>query len=261
MSKAYYLYAITQPLLTEQQMWLCEQRGLADRPLHFIAEGGLVAVVSGWGADGKSPTPVANTAAVLRHEAIIEAVMAVGPTLPVRFGTVLADTGQVCHLLTTRQASFMADLAHVTGRVEMGVRILWEPPAVAALPLPSDGLPPGRRYLQEKAQRRQHEQAVQSQGDALAQAIHQALRPWAVDYRMQVLQTPRLLLSAAYLVSQAAVADFRAMVATQRQRYPALAFLATGPWPAYHFLRAADSAPAALLTPASNGAAQYDYRR
>lgn len=260
MSKAYYLYAITHALPKTQHLLLSEQRGLADRPLHLIAEGGLAAVVSEWGANGKSPIPAANTADVLHHEAIIEALMAVGPTLPVRFGTILADIGQVRHLLTMRQANFMADLEHVTGRVEMGVRILWEPPVVTVAHPLTIGLPPGRRYLQEKAKRRQHEQAVYHRGDTLAQAVHQALRPLAVDCRLQVLQTPRLLLSAAYLVPQTAIADFRTTVATQRQRYPALAFLATGPWPAYHFLSTGD-ASATLSASPIHGAATYDFIR
>ena len=231
-----YLYAIT-PTANDQLPRLDQWRGLDDQPLQWIAHVGLAALVSVWG-DGKDDrAPVADTADLLRHEAVIEAIMGQLPTLPVRFGTILAGAEPVRHLLATRQRTLLADLAHITGRVEMGVRILWEPPApnLVAAP-PSTNATPGLGYLQAKAKGQQQAAAIRAQGEALAQAIDARLRPLAADAHLQVLQTERLLLSAAYLVPQPMVAAFCTKVTTLRRCYPTLAFLASGPWPAYHFI-------------------------
>jgi hypothetical protein len=100
---------------------------------------------------------------------------------------------------------------------------------------------PGRRYLQDKARNRQQERAIYAQGEAIAHAVNQALRPLATDVRMRILQTQRLLLSAAYLVPHPCVTDFHTKIAALRQAHPGLALLASGPWPAYHFVSNTES--------------------
>ncbi|MFZ4656846.1 MAG: GvpL/GvpF family gas vesicle protein [Caldilineaceae bacterium] len=238
---ACYLYAITQGSANHLPALTGDTLGLCDQPLHWVTQDGLAASVSAWGDTYNATAPAANPATVLRHEQVIEAMMAHGPTLPVRFGTILANADQVRQLLAARQAAFTADLAHITGRVEMGVRILWEPPPAANEPPASAMTTPGRRYLQDKARNRQQERAIYAQGEAIAHAVNQALRPLATDVRMRILQTQRLLLSAAYLVPHPCVTDFHTKIAALRQAHPGLALLASGPWPAYHFVSNTES--------------------
>lgn len=240
MVSACYLYAITQASANHLPTLVGKPLGLCDQPLHWVTQGGLAALVSVWGDMHNSAAPAANAATVLHHEQVIEAMMAHGPTLPVRFGTILADADQVRQLLAARQTAFMADLAHITGRVEMGVRILWEPPAVSEPPAPAMTTP-GRRYLQDKARHRQQERAIYTQGEAIAHGVNQALRPLAADVRIRILQTQRLLLSAAYLVPHSCVTDFHTKITALRQAYPSLALLSSGPWPAYHFVSNTES--------------------
>jgi hypothetical protein len=132
--------------------------------------------------------------------------------------------------------------------VELGLRVLWEPPvateAIAGTPgrqyvgVQERPLTPGVQYLLRRAAEEQGRQAVHQEGEALAQELSRSLRAWAVDVRQSVLQTERLLLTAAFLVPLAEVAAFLAAVERLREQYSQLAFLCSGPWPPYHFMSA-----------------------
>jgi len=61
----------------------------------------------------------------------------------------------------------------------------------------------------------------------------------AVESIQQMLITPGLLLTAAYLVERNQVAAFRQAVEALSAAYPALRFLCTGPWPPYSFVTGA----------------------
>jgi hypothetical protein len=74
-------------------------------------------------------------------------------------------------------------------------------------------------------------------GEELADALHRPLAALAADSHHTVLETPRLLLGAAYLVEADQVPDFRAQVDELAAEHPDLGFACTGPWPAYNFSR------------------------
>lgn len=238
---ACYLYAITQApapdFLTKIGL------GLRDLPLQVVIHDQLAAVMSDWCL----PTPTSSHGAVetdlWRHEQVIEAIMAQGRTLPVRFGTTLADVDCVHQLLSTRAADFTADLAYVADRVEMGLRILWEPPRGTPLDPESlaaensAGSTPGRHYLHQQILKRRQEQAIRAHAETFVAALNATLQPCFVDMRLQILPTERLLLSASYLVQQTLVDAFQAQVEELGTRNPSFAFLCSGPWPAYHFVR------------------------
>ncbi|MBX3014901.1 MAG: GvpL/GvpF family gas vesicle protein [Caldilineaceae bacterium] len=224
---AYYLYAITHASASMQPMPAVPTRGIDNQPLQWVTCGGLAAVISKWEPALMLPAHDTDPKALHHYEQVVEAVMNQAPILPMRFGMVLADLSSVSDLLATRQQPLLANLDHVTGRVEMGLRVLWEPPLTPRTSLP---------YQRRRGRQRKPEQILYRQAEGLAQKLHQALRPLAVDIRLSILQTQHLLLSAAYLVPTTAVAGFHAKVASLRQQYPELALLTSGPWPAYHFL-------------------------
>ena len=254
---ACYLYAIVQAKTTPQVALDTLGPGLNETPLQRIAQDGLAAVVSAWRPSRNEAAPAANEADIWRHEQVIEALMERGPTLPVRFGTIMADAARVQELLAARREAFGVDLAHVAGRVEIGLRVLWTPPASAQPPAQVDEMPlqslsqpqgsqaedsaassagPGTHYLQRLATQQRRLESVQAQGKAMATELNASLQPLAADTRMQVLQSECLLLSAAYLVESASVEAFRAQIEALRRTYLNLSFLVTGPWPAYHFV-------------------------
>jgi glycosyltransferase involved in cell wall biosynthesis len=166
-----------------------------------------------------------------RHERVAEALMDEHAVLPVRFGTTVADDDALGAMLDERQAEFADALDRVRGRVEMTVKAMWTPPAPPVEPA-DGGESPGRTYLLGRLETR-------TAAVALADAIHARLAAQAVDARRQVLVTPRLLLSAAYLVDRRDVDALLAASDDAARRHPEVELLCIGPWPPHTFAQAA----------------------
>jgi len=239
---ACYLYAIIQAPALAPNLLVKTGLGLRDLPLQVVIHDKLAAVISDWRSPLSNSSHIAAETDLWRHEQVIEGIMAQGPTLPVQFCTTLADVDHVHQLLMTRAADFTTDLAYVADRVEMGVRILWDPPLGVPVVIEnsaagnSEAISPGRQYLQQRVMKRKQEQAIRAQGETFVAALNAILQPFFVDTRLQILPTEHLLLSAAYLVQQTLVDAFQAQVAALSASYPSFAFLSSGPWPAYHFV-------------------------
>jgi len=223
-----YLYAITD----HSEESVPAEPGLEGTSLFSLTYQDIAAVVSPLATSTVSPTDDN----LWRHEAIVEALMADRTVLPVRFGTVLADEAAVKAVLTTHYANFVADLERVRGRVELGLRVLWNDDAPPPQPSPASRGGSGRAYLLARLEEERQRQAQRQRAEALADEIHSPLAQMAVESTRQVLITPRLLLTAAYLVEREQVAAFRREVEALSAAYPELRFLCTGPWPAYNFV-------------------------
>jgi hypothetical protein len=234
---ALYLYAITdQPAAP-----LPPAAGLEESPLCPLACQDLVGVVS-----SLTTTQVQATESNLwRHEAVIEALMADRAVLPVRFGTVFSNEAAARAELMAQRADLACALNRVRGRVELGLRVIWispdEPQTTnderkvrASSPGMSTGR--GRAYLMARLEEERRARAERQQAEALAAEIHTPLAQLAAESVQQVLVTPRLLLTAAYLVERSQVEAFRHEVGVLSAAHPALSLLCTGPWPAYSFV-------------------------
>jgi len=181
---------------------------------------------------------------VRHHEAIVEALMAVAVVLPVRFGTLVPDQERLRALLADNYRSFTASLARVRGRVELGLRVLWTDGVDPAPPRLDRPRPPstlsGREYLMARLGEERRTQARCQRAQDLADELHRPLAELVHASTWQVLRTPRLLLSAAYLVDTPGVGRVRDAVGSLAQTHGQLQFLLTGPWPPYHFVTADD---------------------
>jgi hypothetical protein len=166
-----------------------------------------------------------------RHERVAEALMDDHAVLPVRFGTTVADDDALAAMLDERQDEFRGALERVRGRVEISVKVVWTPPEPPADDADAAAAP-GRAYLLGRLETR-------NAAVALADAIHERLMAHAVDARREVLVTPRLLLSAAYLVDRGGVDAFLAASDDAARRHPELELVCVGPWPPHTFAQGA----------------------
>jgi hypothetical protein len=232
-----YLYAITDrpDLPVPAEPGLEGMGGCETRP-YSVTHQNIAAVVNPL-ATAKVPPTEDN---VWRHEAIVEALMADRAVLPVRFGTVLSDEAAVQATLSVHYADFVASLNRVRGRVELGLRVLWEEDTPPPQPSPARGgggeRGDGRAYLMARLEEERQRQAWRQRAEALAAELHTPLDRLAVESTHQVLVTPRLLLTAAYLVERDQAAAFRREVEVLSAAHLELRFLCTGPWPAYSFV-------------------------
>lgn len=170
--------------------------------LNVTAYGGLAAI---WapaaeraGARGLAPEDL------WRHEAVVEALMAVRDLLPVRFGTRLADPAAAQAVLAERRDELLAALDRVRGAAELAVRVVAVPGAeVDAATAIADVHPPLAALARASAVRR---------------------------------GTGPDLLRGAYLVDCGAVASATRLIAGLDDALPRLRLLCTGPWPPYSFV-------------------------
>ena len=237
-----YLYAITD----RPEAPLPARDGLDEASLLRRTCQDIAAVVSPI-ARAEVPPEEAN---IWRHEAVVDALMADRIVLPVRFGTIFPDETAVQAVLAEHYADLVADLGQVRGHVELGLRVLWDdndgqsPPLTEKYLSPVSGSeqPPangsGRAYLMARIAAERQDQARRERAEVLAAEPHAALARLATESTYQVLVTPRMLLTASYLVQGDRGAAFRQEVDALSAAYPAWCFLCTGPWPPYSFVTA-----------------------
>lgn len=198
---------------------------------------------------------------ILHHEEVIELVMGQQTILPARFGTVLPDTRAVIAVLKKYYSRFQDLLKELADKVEMGVRVIWQPPAKETrkgMPVTEPGPGPvsepgpeaisepgpehaptqpasGRAYLLAKYHEYQVRREWGGQGQAIIRGIHESVSPLAVKWRLSKQTSPALLFSGVYLIAKDQVEVFRERCRSLPQRYPEVKFLCSGPWPPYSF--------------------------
>jgi len=239
------MYAIVdQPALP-----LPECTGLEASPLLIVAYREIGAVMSRLASDGLQP----SESNAWQHESVIERLLAERGVLPMRFGTLAVDEADARHALERSYAAFVATLERVRGRVELSVRVLWDDTQHAspaseekeerkeelAPPRPGDG---GRAYLLARLVQERRLKARRERAEGLAGVLHSHRARLADDSVQQVLASPRMLLTSAYLLEHHQLSAFQEAVRELSATYTSLRFLCTGPWPAYSFVMACSPA-------------------
>ena len=161
-------------------------------PLRAVLFDGL-AVVCGPAAEGEEITEEA----LWRHEEIVEALMDDRDLLPVRYGNRVADEAEAARAVAARREELGAALDHVSGAVELSLRVRGQEPSFE-LDLSS-------------------------------------LRPLARDAIERPGRDEGELRRCAYLVERGSVDSFRGAVAELQRSHSNVGFLLTGPWPPYSF--------------------------
>jgi len=239
-----YVYAITD----EPELPLPATPGLGGASLASLADRDVTAVVSSLETRHVQPME----AHLWHHEMVVEALMTDRTVLPVRFGTVLASEAAVMRALAVHYADFVAGLQRVRGKVELGLRVLWDhdpQPPTSQVSFPSSASPrsgkhdgerlsteSGRTYMLARLEEQRERRAWRQRAEELAARLHAPLARLAAESTHQLLLTPRLVLTAAYLIGHNQMAVFRQEVEALRRCYPSLRFLCTGPWPPYSFV-------------------------
>ncbi|MGN6108140.1 MAG: GvpL/GvpF family gas vesicle protein [Kofleriaceae bacterium] len=229
-----YVYAIVDRACEPPAEW----RGLEGGQLSTVGHRSIAAIVSTIAAP-----PRRDTAALVRHEALVEALGVHHRTLPVRFGTVFSDAGAVTEALSERYESLAGDLARIGDKVELGLSALWrarrEDVQVADPEEPASHAPQGgagARYLQARRGAYARADAGKAAARQLASDIDLAVRDYTFDRRLTVVNEGGLVVRAAYLVAPSDMAAVRAAVDELRGRRPDVAIVLSGPWPPYSFV-------------------------
>jgi gas vesicle protein GvpL/GvpF len=188
----------------------------------------------------------------LAHEDVLRAFAAATAVVPLRFGTIYRDAGDVADLLEARAEEFRASLDRVRGRVELGVKAWVDRPRLESVlsggDLAAPDAPAGRSYLERRLRERKSAEEAAAYCTSVVRDAHDCLRALAVDAVRNRAQPRELTgrpeemaLNAAYLVA-VDEGSFAAEVSRldDENRAAGITFELTGPWPAHNFVEAED---------------------
>jgi hypothetical protein len=202
--------------LTEHPANLPATNGIDDSRLESVQVDGFDVIVSPVAAAATEP-------AIVAHARVVDEVLAANDAvLPARFGRGVDGVAALGETIRGRAEKLHAALERVRGNVEIGLRV------TAGARERTEAATTGQAYL---ANRLAEVQAA----ERIAHEIHEPLAEAARSDTLNVLSTPDLLLSAAYLIPRADVDAFRERVAALDAAHPQLTFVCTGPWPPYSF--------------------------
>jgi hypothetical protein len=213
-----YAYVICEPATAALA---ARRRGLGGATLRALTRDGVAAIYSRHRRLQPRPTPEM----VMAHERVVEAVMAHGAVLPLRFGTQLEDEDQLAAVLSERRRDLLRALDRVRGQVELGVRVIPEGDRQSDSGI---GEGSGREYLLARVS--DHRSAQRA-----ARELHTPLAALANASVVRDRPGPPATLAAAYLVDAGREPDFRRRADELAARQDGLQVVVTGPWPPYSF--------------------------
>ena len=218
--------------------------GEGDNPVYTVHYGELAAVVSDTPLRLYDPT----RENLLAHEFVNEAVMRDHTVIPMSFGTIFRTEADVVELLRSTGTAFSDVLSTIRGKLELGLKVVWDRDRVVA---ELEAVDPGIRGLREEIANatkgstylarmqlgRLIEDALEKRASSFVSEIYEALRPLSVASRSSKLIGDNMILNAAFLVERAREGDFdEAVRDLSRKHAELLSFKYTGPWPPYNFV-------------------------
>jgi Gas vesicle synthesis protein GvpL/GvpF len=232
------------------------------RPIRSVEVGGVTAVVGevplrafeaamSGGVDG-GPDPSWVVPRALRHEVVLDAVLARSPVLPVRFGALFSSREALEALAIEHRGAIGRFFESVGDRLEWALRGYYDPTRASDLLLESDpelsrrrlALPesPGARYFQEKKLREEARREARLSAAHAAEAVRAALRSITDDARSLPLRGAEgpdreMILHETFLMSPERAAEALALIgsAAAARVEGLLSLEPSGPWPPFHF--------------------------
>lgn len=189
------------------------------------------------------------------HESIVEAALARGPLLPMRFGAIFLDPGTIRALIRRKARPIREALEFLGDKAEWGVKGLADraalrasvvrgDPALRALSLEASARPPGQGYLLRRKVEDLASAKAREREELLARDFLETVEHTVVDLAARpplLPDTPggeKVVFNLACLVRRDGVEAFLAAVERWAHGHRGEGFgLATsGPWPPYHFV-------------------------
>jgi Gas vesicle synthesis protein GvpL/GvpF len=117
-----YLYAIA----LEPHSHALDVLGLDRQPVYNVVGGRVTAVVSDIARDKVRP----ERAHLAAHKNVLTRLMQDSTVLPMAFGIIANTLQDVRRMLAAHEEDFLEQLQRVAGKVEMGLRVVWQAPNI-----------------------------------------------------------------------------------------------------------------------------------
>ncbi|MBI4241849.1 MAG: GvpL/GvpF family gas vesicle protein [Candidatus Rokubacteria bacterium] len=196
---------------------------------------------------------------VCLHESIVEAALAKGPVLPMKFGTIFLNAERIQAVLRRNARRIREALEFLSDKVEWGVKGLASPAALRASVLRNDAAllamsgeagrkPPGQAFFLRRKIKESVSAKSLEREEVLSREFLGAIQTTAVDLAAHPPLVPeaprgdRIVLNLACLVRREGVEAFLAVVEQWNRGHTEEGFrlVTSGPWPPYHFVSRLD---------------------
>lgn len=221
--------------------------GVGDAPLSLLPHAGLAAVVAPVPLD----RPRVGPAELRAYHAVVEALAAVGPVAPMRFGSVMRDDADVVEALLAPRAAMLTELlASLEGRRQLKLRARFVEDVVLAEVVAAD---PVIRELRERtlatpeavswADRVRLGELVAGAVQRLREAEAGALWDLVAAHTIELRESPGSgtdhVLDLGLLVDDDRIPDLEQALETYAEAaYDRLRLSLSGPLPPYDFVEA-----------------------
>jgi hypothetical protein len=222
--------------------------GIAQAPLRIIAGESAAALVS----DLPGGEVRLGREEMLAHAHVLEAAIANGTVLPMRFGIVMADPDEIRRrLLDGHAADLRAQLGEFDGKVEIRIRAVYaedallrevvrDDPEIAALRRSLAGRSEDATYYARIQLGERVAAGIERKREHDAAAIVEALAPAALAVDEGKAGHERVAVNASFLVERARLGQFDKIVdGVAARNADRMRFKYTGPLPPHSFVQLA----------------------
>jgi hypothetical protein len=235
-----YLYAVIDTGEEKE----CGTSGIDGGRVYTIGNGQVAAVVSDL-PEGKIRPERRKLAA---HHEVLKRLMASHTVLPMAFGIVADGAEAIRKILSGNRAEFAAGLRRVAGKVEMGVRVVWDVPNIfeffvnthAELRLLRDRLFRGSREptQEEKLEvGRLFDRTLVHERQALTERVVGVLGPLCFEVKENKPRNEQDVMNLACLIGRDAQKEFEGGIFEAARFFDNhYAFDFNGPWPPHNFV-------------------------
>jgi hypothetical protein len=183
---------------------------------------------------------------VLKHEAVIEKLMADFTILPVRFQTVINDRNSLLSIMQSFYQDFTDNLERLHNKLEFGIKVIWPAEKMKEKIIKNlksgrqedfePEISQGRKFMTETFQKYKIDKEFRQVAEKYINIIDSCLSRFAAEKKVRKLKTDKLLLDAVYLVEKLLVSNFKEEFERLKNDQPDFKYLFSGPWPAYNFV-------------------------
>ena len=218
--------------------------GIAGAPLRVIGGDGAGALVS----DVSGEELRFGREEMLTHSRVLEAAIAHGTVLPMRFGVVMEPDEVRERLLAHHAEELAVQLRELAGKVELNVRVLYEEeplmrelvagdPEIAALRERVRGRSADAAYYERIRLGELIAHALERKREADAAVLLEELGQVSLGVAVAAASHERMVVNASFLVDRERVAEFDETLERQaKERASRMRFKCVGPLPPHSFV-------------------------
>ena len=217
-------------------------KGLFEAPVYTIPYRDIGVAVS----ELREKIQETTDANVLKHEEVIETLMAKFTILPVRFSTIFNTKEALLSMVESHYQDFKDNLVRLHNKVEFGIKVIWQADIIkqriaAALDKAERNVvistdSPAKSFVKEKYEKHIIEKEFGEEANRCIAAVDDHFNKIVVEKKLRRLQTEGLLLNASYLVESQRQNDFKRAFEQLKDAPGDLKLLFSGPWPCYNFI-------------------------